>query len=94
MFVGMLTGNTKAPVQPPTAMTEELQEMWQHPAVQQMLKYSFVGSKQTVKRQLQTFLAETGADELITASTMYALEDRLKSAQLFAEMMQELNEGR
>jgi luciferase family oxidoreductase group 1 len=94
MFVGLLTGNTKAPIQPPTDMTDELQEMWQHPAVQQMLKYSFVGSKQTVKRQLQAFLAETGADELITAATMYAPEDRLKSARLFAEIMTELNEGR
>jgi luciferase family oxidoreductase group 1 len=93
MFVGMLTGNTKAPVQPPTPMTEELQEMWQHPAVQQMLKYSFVGSKQTVKRHLQAFLVETGADELITASTMYALEARVKSAKLFAEIVSELNEA-
>ncbi|TGD77610.1 LLM class flavin-dependent oxidoreductase [Hymenobacter wooponensis] len=91
MFVGILTG-TKEALQPPTAMTEELQEMWQHPAVQQMLKYSFVGSKQTVKQQLQAFLAETRADELITASTMYAPEDRLKSARLFAEIMTELNE--
>jgi luciferase family oxidoreductase group 1 len=44
MFVGMLTGQTREPMQPPTAMTEELQEMWHHPAVYQMLKYSFVGS--------------------------------------------------
>lgn len=94
LFVGMLTGNTKAPVQPATPMTEELHEAWQHPSVQQMLKYSFVGSKHTVKRQLQAFLADTQADELIAASTMYALEDRLKSARLFAEVMRELNEGR
>jgi luciferase family oxidoreductase group 1 len=94
MFVGMLTGQTREPMQPPTAMTEELQEMWQHPAVYQMLKYSFVGSKQTVKQQLQSFLTETQADELITASSMYALEDRLKSTRLFGELMTELNEGR
>lgn len=94
MFVGMLTGQTREPLQPPTAMTEELRDMWQHPAVHQMLKYSFVGSKQTVKPQLQAFLAETQADELITASSMYALEDRLKSTRLFGEIMQELNANR
>ncbi|GAB3308324.1 LLM class flavin-dependent oxidoreductase [Hymenobacter tenuis] len=94
MFVGMLTGQTKEPLQPPTDMTEELHDMWQHPSVQQMLKYSFVGSKQTVKQQLQAFLLETQADELITASSMYALEDRLTSTRLFAEIMQELNENR
>lgn len=93
LFVGMLTGDTKAPVQPPTALTEELAEMWQHPAVQQMLKYSVVGSKQTVKQQVQALLAETQADELITASTMYALDDRLTSARLFGELMTELNAG-
>ncbi|GAB3241515.1 LLM class flavin-dependent oxidoreductase [Hymenobacter seoulensis] len=94
MFVGMLTGQTKEPLQPPTDMTEELHDMWQHPSVQQMLKYSFVGSKQTVKQQLKAFLLETQADELITASSMYALEDRLTSTRLFAEIMQELNENR
>ena len=94
MFVGMLTGQTREPMQPPTDMTEELQGLWQHPAVYQMLKYSFVGSKQTVKQQLQAFLAETQADEVITASSMYALEDRLKSTRLFGELMTELNEGR
>jgi len=94
MFVGMLTGKTREPLLPPTDMTEELQDMWQHPVVYQMLKYSFIGSKQTVKQQLQAFLAETQADELITASSMYALQDRLKSIRLFGELMTELNEGR
>ena len=56
-----------------------------------MLKYSFVGSKQTVKRQLQAFLEETGVNELIAVSSMYAHEDRIKSARLFAEVMQEIN---
>ncbi|WP_426059017.1 LLM class flavin-dependent oxidoreductase [Hymenobacter sp. B1770] len=93
MFVALLTGGAKEALQPPTEMTEELEGMWQHPVVQQMLKYSFVGSKQTVKKQLQAFLAETRADELITASTMYTPEDRIKSARLFGEIMREINEA-
>jgi luciferase family oxidoreductase group 1 len=93
MFVGMLTGSAKEPLQPPTNMTEELEGLWHHPAVYQMLKYSFVGSKQTVKQQLQAFLVETQANELITASSMYALEDRLLSARLFGEIMREINEA-
>ncbi|NVO31882.1 LLM class flavin-dependent oxidoreductase [Hymenobacter lapidiphilus] len=90
MFVGVLTG-ARQPVQPPTPMTDELEGMWQHPAVQQMLKYSFVGSKQTVKNQLQAFLTDTQADELIVASAMYSVADRIKSAQLFGDVLQELN---
>ena len=75
MFVGVLTG-ARDPLQPPTALTEDLKDVLQHPAVHQMLKYSFVGSKQTVKKQLQAFLAETGVDELIAVSTMYDIANR------------------
>jgi len=93
MFVGMLTGRTKEPLPLPTDMTKELQDMWKHPSVYQMLKYSFVGSKQTVKPQLQAFLDETRTDELLTVSSMYALEDRLLSARLFGEIMREIDEA-
>ncbi len=93
MFVGVLTGS-REPLQPPTELTEELKGVFQHPTLHQMLKYSFVGSKQTVKTQIQVFLEETGVDELITVSNIYNLEDRLKSARLFAEIMTEINEGK
>lgn len=93
MFVGVLTG-AKDALQPPSEMTGELKEMLRHPSVHQMLKYSFVGSKQTVKKQIKEFIAETRVNELITASSMYALEDRLKSTRLFGEVMMEINEDR
>ena len=54
---------------------------------------SFVGSKQTVKKQIQAFLNQTGVDELIAVSTMYDINDRIKSAKLFAEIMMEINEN-
>jgi len=90
MFVGVLTGTSTA-LQPPTAMNDELRSMLQHPAVHQMLKYSFVGSKQTVKQQVQAFLNETKVDELIVVTPTYNLEDRIKSVQLFSEVMNEIN---
>ena len=92
MFVGVLTGN-RQPLPPPTEMTEELKELFQHPAVYQMLKYSFVGSKQTVRNSIQAFLDQTGVNELIAVSAMYDINDRIKSARLFAEIMKEINEG-
>ena len=92
MFVGILTGN-REPLLPPTDMTEELKELFQHPAVYQMLKYSFVGSKQTVKSSIQAFLDQTGVNELIAVSAMYDINDRIKSARLFSEIMMEINEG-
>jgi len=90
MFVGVLTGATTA-LHPPTAMTDELRSMLQHPAVQQMLKYSFIGSKQTVKKQVQAFLNDTKVDELIVVTPTHSLEDRIKSVQLFSEVMNDVN---
>ncbi|MCC9168801.1 LLM class flavin-dependent oxidoreductase [Pontibacter harenae] len=93
MFVGVLTGS-RDPLQPPTELTEELKDILQHPTLHQMLRYSFVGSKQTVKTQIQEFLEETGVDELMTVSTMYDINDRLKSTRLLAEIMKEINENK
>ena len=90
MFWGILTGSRDL-FHPPTEMTGELKEMFLHPALIQMLKYTFAGSKQTVKKKIQNFLTETRVDELITVSTMYNIEDRLKSTRLFAEIMKEIN---
>ncbi|MGJ8592933.1 MAG: LLM class flavin-dependent oxidoreductase [Aquaticitalea sp.] len=90
MIIGIFTGNRQA-IQPPTAMTEELKELSQHPAVQQMLKYSFIGSKATVKAKVKDFLELTQADELIAVSHMYDAKARIRSYELFSEVMQELN---
>lgn len=90
MFIGVLTGN-RSPLPAPTDMTEELRTMLKHPTVDQMLRCSFVGSKQTVKGQLRQFLDETGVDELIAVSNLYAHQDRVKSIQGFAQIMDEIN---
>ncbi len=90
MIVGLLTGN-RGFMQPPVDMTEDIRELSQNPSVQQMLKYSFIGSKETVKKQVQQFIADTQVDELIAVTNIYDGKDRIKSYQLFAEIMKELN---
>jgi luciferase family oxidoreductase group 1 len=90
MFIGILTGKRDY-LQEPTDMTDELRGLTQHPTVHQMLKYSFVGSKATVKAQVKNFLDQTGVDELIAATAMHGHQARLKSFRLFAEIMRELN---
>lgn len=90
MFVGIFTGKREY-LQPPTAMTQELREIMQHPQVHQMLKYSFIGSKATVKAQVKAFLDHTKADELIAATNIFDVKDRIRSYELFAEIMDELN---
>ncbi|WP_111707715.1 LLM class flavin-dependent oxidoreductase [Lutibacter citreus] len=90
MIVGIFTGKRDF-VQPPTAMTNEFKEVLQNPQVHQMLKYSFIGSKVTVKAQIKEFMEQTKADELIAVTNIYAIKDRIRSYKLFAEIMKELS---
>lgn len=93
MVINILSGTTSQHIEPPTDMSTSLQEVRQHPAIMQMTRYSFVGSKDTVKRQVQKFLEDTKADELMVSSIMYDSDERIKSAALFADIMKEINEG-
>ncbi len=88
MMLGVMTGNIDY-MYPPTAMTPELKELAENPAFQRMLKYAFVGSKQTVREKTKEFLQKTGVNEVMVASHVYHHEDRLKSYRIFSEIMKE-----
>lgn len=88
--IGILTGN-RGPLEPSFEMTDEFKRIIQQPAVQQMAKYAFIGSKETVKRKIQSFIEETQVDEIIAVTHVYSFKDRLKSYTLLAEIMEELN---
>lgn len=89
MMVGVLTGRMEY-IHPPFEPGPEIRELLQNPALQQMLKYAFIGSKETVKAHTADFLEQTGVDELMVATHVYEHEDRVKSYRLFSELMQEL----
>ncbi|TPD71115.1 LLM class flavin-dependent oxidoreductase [Flavobacterium microcysteis] len=90
MFLGILTGK-REPLQPPMEMTDELMMIQHNPAVREMLKYSFVGRKEAVAKQLNKFLLETGVDELMVVSNMHAHKDRVTSYQILSEIIDERN---
>lgn len=90
MFYGIFTGASK-PLQPPVTNDDELQHMLQHPTVRQTLKYSFVGSKATVKAGIQRFLEDTQVDELMVATNIFDFKSRVKSIEALAEIMKEIN---
>jgi len=52
-----------------------------------MLKYSFVGSPDTVRSGLQQFVDETGVEELIVASAIYDHPARLRSYEILAQLV-------
>jgi luciferase family oxidoreductase group 1 len=89
MFINVLTGKSEY-LQEPMEMTPELRELWHHPKLQQMLKYTFAGNKETVKEKTKAFLAQTRANELMVVSNIYDHEDRVKSYRIFSEIMQEI----
>jgi hypothetical protein len=82
MFLGVLTGKRDY-LKPPTAMTDDLLMLLHNPTVKDMLKYTFAGNKETVKKETQRFLEQTGVNHQ---------NDRVKSYRIFAEIMSEINE--
>lgn len=92
LVINILSGTSTPYIEEPTEMTSDLKEIMRHPRIHQMAKYSFIGSKDTVKKQIQAFLEETQVDELISVTTMYDINDRIKSVLLFGEIMTEINE--
>lgn len=89
MMLGVMTGNIDY-MQPPTPMTSELRELAANPAFQRMLKYAFVGNKETVSEKTSEFLKQTGVDEVMVASHIYDHKDRLRSYNIFSEIMKNL----
>lgn len=88
MMLGVMTGKIDY-MQPPVPMTAELRELAANPAFQKMLKYAFIGSKETVREQTNKFLKDTGVNEIMVASHIYDHEDRLRSYRIFSEIMKE-----
>jgi len=88
MMFGVLTGNIDY-LQEPIDMNSELRDLSENPAFQRMLKYSFVGSKETLKQKTADFLQKTGVNELMVASHIFHHQDRVKSYRIFSEVMKE-----
>jgi alkanesulfonate monooxygenase SsuD/methylene tetrahydromethanopterin reductase-like flavin-dependent oxidoreductase (luciferase family) len=55
-----------------------------------MLRYSAVGSPETIKKKLATIVDSTGANELILTATMFDHKARLRSFEIAAEILQPL----
>jgi len=76
--------NRRGKLQPPIDDIEAYWTPQEKAHVVGMLKYSFVGSPQTVRSGLDQFLAMTGVQELMIASAIYEHAARLHSYQLLS----------
>lgn len=79
-----LIRNKRAPLPPPVQTMEDLWSPQEEAAVKQMMKYSFIGSRETVKQGLEQFLAETKVDEIMVASHIFDIESKLRSMEIVA----------
>lgn len=77
LFLGILTGRRQK-MQPPVD-PEDFMDPLEEAALQQMIRYSFIGSREKVKTQLESFIKMTGADEIMVSTPVYDHEARLKS---------------
>jgi luciferase family oxidoreductase group 1 len=59
--------------------------------VESRLAAAIVGSRETVQRQLQAFLAETNADEIMINCAVYDHARRLRSYELVSDVMRQIN---
>ncbi|QNF31585.1 LLM class flavin-dependent oxidoreductase [Adhaeribacter swui] len=87
-FINVIRGKSQ-PLQPPVDNMDDIWDANEAYAVQQMLRYSFVGNPEQVKESLQSFVDSTQADELIISSHIYDQAARVRSYELIAELKQE-----
>jgi luciferase family oxidoreductase group 1 len=86
MMLGVMSGIIDY-MQPPEDFTNEHREILAHPGFQRMLKYAFIGDPETIKEKTQAFLQETGVNEIMAVSHIYDHRDRLKSFEIFSDIM-------
>jgi luciferase family oxidoreductase group 1 len=84
-FTNLLRGSP-GKLQPPV---NDIEEYWTPPEkrhASRMLEYSIVGSPETVRRGLESFVALTKADELMVVSSIYDHAARIRSYEIVAEL--------
>jgi luciferase family oxidoreductase group 1 len=86
MFMGVVTGD-RSPMKPPVDSMDGIWNEHTRYAVKQMLAYSFIGSAESVKSDIEQFLEQTGADELMVSTYIFDHEQRIRSYELLAEVM-------
>lgn len=84
LALGIVT-NERKPLQSPISNMDSVWKEYEKQTVLQMMKYTFIGSPETIKKNLQTFLDETQVDELMVASYIYDNNAKIYSYELIAD---------
>jgi luciferase family oxidoreductase group 1 len=84
-FTNLVRGSP-GKLQPPIDNIEEYWTAAEKRQASRMLEYSIVGSPETVRRELESFVALTNADELMIVSSLYDHSARVRSYEIVAEI--------
>jgi luciferase family oxidoreductase group 1 len=83
--LGMLKGS-QMPLQPPVNDIDSVCSKSEKYAVDQRLKYSFVGGPATVKKNLESSLKQTQVEEIMAVSHIYEHTARLRSYEILSSI--------
>ena len=84
-FTNLLRGSP-GKLQPPIDNIEEYWTPAEKRQASRMLEHSIVGSPETVRRDLESFVALTNADELMVVCSVYDHSARIRSYEIVAEI--------
>lgn len=82
--LGIISG-VRQPIPPPVDSMEGRWSDSQQAMVQQMMKFTFIGSEETIRKKLSKFVEETVVNELIVVSNIYDHQARLRSYELLSK---------
>ena len=82
MFLGIITGNRQQLKEPEDHLMDPMEEA----ALEQMIKYTFIGGPEKVKKELENFIEITKIDELMVASAIYEHQARLHSYEILGQL--------
>ncbi|MFW0718384.1 LLM class flavin-dependent oxidoreductase [Pedobacter sp. N23S346] len=85
MFLGVITGKREL-LKPAFENINGYWDRMEKEAVEQMLYYSFIGSKETIRQDLEAFVEKYGVNEVMSTSHIYDQQAKLHSNKLFSEV--------
>ncbi len=88
-FVSLRRGHPRT-LPPPVADFERELQPYELTMLNEGLRHTVVGSPDTVRRGLASFIEATGADELMVTSQTFDHRDRLRSFEITAEVLKQL----
>ncbi|WP_026898180.1 LLM class flavin-dependent oxidoreductase [Daejeonella oryzae] len=91
LFLGIINGHRRL-MQPPIDSMDSIWSQYEEAAVQQMLSCSFIGGPDKIKEEVDNFIIENQLDELMITSHIYEHKERLRSYEIFANIMKKSNE--